>query len=43
MQTKNGPLQQLDIADEEIVELVRQYVDEKERGVLVKIEIIVLT
>ncbi len=38
MQTKNAPLQQLDIADDEIAELVRQYVDEKERGVLVKIE-----
>ena len=35
---KNGPLQQLDIADNEVVELVRQYVDEKERGVLVKME-----
>ena len=35
---KNGPMQQLDIADVEVVELVRQYVDEKERGVLVKME-----
>ena len=34
---KNGPMQQLDIADDEVVELVRKYVDEKERGVLVKI------
>lgn len=36
---KNGPMQQLDIADEEVVELVRQYIDEKERGVLIPFEI----
>ena len=36
---KNGPMQQLDIDDAMVVELVRQYVDEKERGVLIPIEI----
>ena len=36
---KNGPMQQLDIADEEVVELVRQYIYEKERGVLIPFEI----
>ena len=36
---KIGPMQQLDIADEEVVELVRQYIDEKERGVLIPFEI----
>lgn len=36
---KNGPMQQLDIADDEVVELVRQYIDEKERGVLIPFEI----
>ena len=34
---KNGPMQQLDIADNDVVELVHQYVDEKENGTLVKI------
>ena len=36
---KNGPMQQLDIDDASVVELVRQYVDEKERGVLIPVEI----
>lgn len=36
---KNGPMQQLDIADNRVVELVRQYVDEKEQGVLKAFEI----
>jgi mRNA-degrading endonuclease RelE of RelBE toxin-antitoxin system len=36
---KNGPMQQLDIDDQMVVELVRQYVDEKERGVLIPVEI----
>lgn len=36
---KNGPMQQLDIPDEQVVELVRQYIDEKERGELIPIEI----
>ena len=36
---KNGPLQQLDIDDDQVVELVRHYIDEKERGVLIPIEI----
>ena len=34
---KNGPMQQLDIDDDDVVELVRQYVDEKERGMLIPI------
>ena len=34
---KNGPMQQLDIDDDNVVELVRQYVDEKERGMLIPI------
>ena len=36
---KNGPMQQLDIPDEQVVELVRQYIDEKERGELIPMEI----
>ena len=36
---KNGPMQQLDIDDAMVVDLVRQYVDEKERGVLIPVEI----
>lgn len=32
---KNGPMQQLDIDDSAVVELVRQYADEKEKGVLI--------
>ena len=36
---KNGPMQQLDIPDEQVVELVRQYIDEKERGELISMEI----
>ena len=36
---KNGPMQQLDIDDQMVVELVRQYVDEKERGILIPVEI----
>lgn len=36
---KNGPMQQLDIDDNRVVELVRQYVDEKEQGVLKAFEI----
>lgn len=31
---KNGPMQQLDIDDQQVVNLVRQYVDEKENGTL---------
>ncbi len=31
---KNGPLQQLDISDSQLVELIRQYVNEKREGVL---------
>lgn len=31
---KNGPMQQLDIDDQQVVNLVRQYVDEKESGTL---------
>lgn len=36
---KNGPMQQLDIDDDMVVELVRQYTDEKERGALTPFEI----
>lgn len=36
---KNGPMQQLDISDDEVVELVRQYVEEKERNMLISFEI----
>lgn len=36
---KNGPLQQLDIDDKQVVELVRQYIDEKENGTLQDYEI----
>ena len=31
---KNGPMQQLDIDDEEVVHLVQQYLEEKKHGVL---------
>ena len=31
---KNGPLQQLDIDDKQVVSLVQQYLEEKEQGVL---------
>lgn len=31
---KNGPMQQLDIDDKELVSIVRQYVEEKEAGLL---------
>lgn len=36
---KNGPMQQLDIDDQQVVNLVRQYVDEKESGTLRTYEI----
>lgn len=36
---KNGPMQQLDIDDKQVVNLVRQYVDEKEKGSLKVYEI----
>lgn len=36
---KNGPMQQLDIDDKQVVELVRQYIDEKEAGRLIHYEI----
>ena len=36
---KNGPMQQLDINDQQVVNLVRQYVDEKENGTLRTYEI----
>ena len=36
---KNGPMQQLDIDDDMVVELVRQYTDEKESGALTTFEI----
>ena len=31
---KNGPLQQLDIDDKQVINLVQQYIDEKAKGVL---------
>ena len=36
---KNGPMQQLDIEDSLVVDLVKQYTDEKERGLLTVIDI----
>lgn len=36
---KNGPMQQLDIDDKQVVDLVRQYGDEKEAGLLSNYEI----
>ena len=36
---KNGPMQQLDIDDQQVINLVRQYVDEKENGTLQTYEI----
>ena len=36
---KNGPMQQLDIDDKQVVDLIRQYIDEKEAGILSKYEI----
>lgn len=36
---KNGPLQQLDIDDQQVVNLVQQYIDEKENGTLQDYEI----
>lgn len=36
---KNGPMRQLDIDDQQVVNLVRQYVDEKENGTLRTYEI----
>ena len=36
---KNGPMQQLDIDDEMVVELVRQYTDEKEMNNLIPFEL----
>lgn len=36
---KNGPAQQLDIDERQVVELIRQYVEEKEKGILCRIDI----
>ena len=36
---KNGPMQQLDIDDQQVVNLVKQYIDEKENGTLLDCEI----
>lgn len=36
---KNGPMQQLDINDQQVVNLVKQYIDEKENGALLDYEI----
>ena len=36
---KNGPMQQLDIDDQQVVNLVKQYIDEKENGTLHDYEI----
>lgn len=36
---KNGPMQQLDIDDQQVVNLVKQYIDEKENGTLLDYEI----
>ena len=37
--TKNGPMQQLDINDQQVVNLVKQYIDEKENGTLLDYKI----
>jgi len=36
---KNGPMQQLDIDDQQVVNLVKQYIDEKENGTLLDYKI----
>lgn len=36
---KNGPSQQLDIDDRQLVELVNQLADEREKGLLIPFEI----
>lgn len=36
---KNGPMQQLDINDQQVVNLVKQYIDEKENGTLLDYKI----
>ena len=36
---KNGPMQQLDIDDEEVVRLVQQYLEEKKHGVLISYQV----
>ena len=36
---KNGPMQQLDIDEQQVVNLVKQYIDEKENGTLLDYEI----
>lgn len=36
---KNDPMQQLDIDDQQVVNLVKQYIDEKENGTLLDYEI----
>lgn len=36
---KNGPMQQLDIEDSEVVELVKQYTEEKQNGLLLPYEL----
>ena len=36
---KNGPMQQLDIADSMVVDLVNQYASEKEQGLLTVMDI----
>lgn len=37
---KNGPMQQLDIDDSKVIELIRQYIDEKEQDLLGKFELL---
>lgn len=37
---KNGPSQQLDISDAQLIEIVRQYVDEREKQILIPFEIL---
>jgi len=36
---KNGPMQQLDIDDSMVVDLVKQYASEKERGLLTVMDV----
>ena len=37
---KNGPSQQLDISDAQLIELVREFVDEREKQILIPFEIL---
>ena len=37
---KNGPSQQLDISDAQLIEIVRQYVDDREKQILIPFEIL---